>query len=478
MKESADPKKLLYKLNDLREAHPRLKLLENSHSSLVGELLKVQKEAREFGEKHIATAALSIDKKMAEDHSYFAWDIVEKALDYRFFSYAIPEGFGGLGYSTTHFAVLMEELCSFCPGIANIFGAHTLGISPMMMAPDIRCYDRYLRLVTDGEKNGKPVIFALAITEPGAGSDVEDLEEMKTAKLCTWARKVEGGYILNGRKVFISNGSIADYIWVSASIDREHPETSTIACIVPRSVEGYSVGTIEKKMGQRACPAAEIILDDVFVPEEDIIRNGGDSSRLKTSVLGASRGPVAAIATGIARGAFQALLYYLNDYKVSGRYLFEEQRVQLILVDLMTKIQISRQLYLDAVMTCDLLGMPKLLSHFSMKSMKYIPEFFLRSKISHKMFSSNVLYNNVRKMADKAVSNEDLEFIAGLSSIAKYTASDLAVEVTSKAMDIMGTDGPIQEYGVEKFYRDAKLTQIYEGTNQINRISSYNNLLL
>jgi len=476
--ETAEPQKLIYKLKDLREAHPRLKFLEKSHPTLIRELLHVQKEAREFGEKHIAPAALSIDNKIAEDHSYFAWDIVEKALDYRFFSYAIPEGFGGLGYTTTHLAILMEELCSFCPGIANIFGAHVLGISPMMMAPDIRLYDKYLRLVTDGEKNGKPVIFALAITEPGAGSDVEDLEEMKKAKLCTWARKVDGGYILNGRKVFISNGSIADYIWVSASMDREHPETSAIACIVPSNAEGFSVGTIEKKMGQRACPAAEIIMDDVFVPEEDRIRSGGDSERLKTSVLGASRGPVAAIATGIARGAFQALLNYLNDYKINGRYLFEEQWVQLILVDLMTKIQISRQLYLDAVITCDLLGMPKLLSHFSMKSMKYLPEFYLRSQISHKLFRSDILYNNVKNMADKAVSIKELKFIAGLSSIAKYTASDLAVEVTSKAMEIMGSDGPIQEYGVEKFYRDAKLTQIYEGTNQINRISAYKSLLI
>ena len=474
---TTEPDRLLYKLRDIKYAHPWLNLIEKSHSTLVNELVFVQKQARDYGEKHINPVALEIDKKVEHSHDYFAWDLVHQAKEFRFLSYLIPKGFGGMGFGTTHFAILMEELCSFCAGVANIFGAHALGISPILMAPDIKHFEKYLRQVARSEKEGNPELFALAITEPGAGSDVEDVEHMKTAKLCTWAKRVDGGYILNGRKVFISNGSVAKYIWVSASMDKSNPEKSVVSFIVPNDTVGFSVGSIEKKLGQRACPVAELVFDDVFIPTENRVGDEGESERLIASVLGASRGPVAAIATGIARGAFQALLKYLNENKRNGHYLFEEQWVQLELVNLMAKIQIARKLYFEATLCCDLLGTPKLLAHPLVKLLGIIPQPLLCNRIGKTIFTSNFMYSNVRKYAESNVAEVDIQQIAGLSSIAKYTASDLAVEVTSRAMEIMGADGAVQEYGVEKFYRDAKLTQIYEGTNQINRVYAFKNLL-
>ncbi|MEW6201303.1 MAG: acyl-CoA dehydrogenase family protein [bacterium] len=472
------PEGLIYRLRNLKEAYPRLAALEKCRPGFVAELAEVQKDAREFGEKHVRPVALALDRKIGEDAGYFNWDLVRKGMEYRFLSYIIPKPFGGKGFLTTHFAVLMEELSSHCAGVANIFGAHALGLCPLLMSPDIRHYARYMQPVALKEKQGEPALFALAITEPEAGSDVEDRDELKTARLSTHARKVDGGYVLNGRKVFISNGSVARYIWVGGVLDRKNPLETALSFVVPNDAKGFSVGRVEKKMGQRACPAAELIFEDVFVPEEDRVGDEGEGERLIAIVLGASRGPVGAIATGIARGAFERLLEYLNATKVNGKYLFEYQWCQVMLTDLMAKIQIARQLYFDATMFCDLMGLPKLLEHPLMKLLNLAPDLLMNSGVARRLFTSRRMYRLVRNLAERNIRAEDISLIATYSSMAKWIASDLAVEITSKAMDIIGADGPVEEYGIEKMYRDAKLTQIYEGTNQINQLYAFKNSLL
>jgi len=473
-----EPEKLIYKLRDLKEAFPRFKIIERHLPKYVDELLRIQNTTREFGEKYVEPVALELDRKIEKEHNYFHWDIVYKALPYRFLSYIIPKPFGGLGFYTTHFAIFTEELCSFCSGIANIFGAHSLGLAPLLLSPDIRHYARYMKEVTENEKKGNPVLFALAITEPSAGSDVEDADFLKTARLTTYAKKVKGGYVLNGRKVFISNGNIAKYIWVGAVLDRKKPLETSVSFVVKAGAKGFSIGRVEQKMGQRACPAAELIFEDVFIPEEDRVGEEGEGERLIATVLGASRAPVAAIATGIARGAFERLLNYLNKTKINGRHLFEEQWCQIMLVEIMSKIQIARQLYIDATMLCDLLGITKLMEHPAMKFLNLIPEFAMNTNLTKRIFTSQKMYGFVKNLAEKNISDEDISLIAAYSSMAKFVASDLAMEVTSKAMQIMGEDGPISEYGMEKLYRDAKLTQIYEGTNQINRLYVFKNSLI
>lgn len=473
-----EPEKLAYRLRDLKEAYPRLRVLEKYRPAFVEELAAVQRDAREFGERHVRPVALELDRKTGEDAAYFDWNIVKKGMDYGFLRFTIPKPFGGKGYFTTHFAVLMEELSSHCPGVANIFGAHALGMSPLLMAPDVRHYARYMQPVALAEKRGEARLFALAITEPDAGSDVEDKDELRTARLSTHARKVAGGYVLNGRKVFISNGSVARYIWVGAVLDRQRPVETSVSFVVPNDAKGFSVERVEKKLGQRACPAAALLFDDVFVPEADRVGDEGDGEGLIAAVLGASRAPVGAIATGIARGAFERLLDYLNVTRVNGRYLFEHQWCQLMLADLMTKIQIARQLYFDATMCCDLLGVPKLMEHPLVKMLNLAPRVFMESGAALRLFTSRRCYQFVKHLADRNVRKEDISLIASYSSLAKYVAGDLAVEVTSKAMDIMGEDGPLEAYGIEKLYRDAKLTQIYEGTNQVNRLYVFKNALL
>lgn len=472
-----EPEKLIYQLRDLLAAHPRLLSMERDKPEFVAGLIKVQRDAREFSTRHVDPVALDLDQRVEGDSSYFPWDIVRAALPYRFFSYIIPKSSGGLGLSTTHFAVLMEELCAHCPGIANIFGAHALGVSTVLLSLDMKHFAGCLQDVAMSEAKGIPKIFALAITEPGAGSDYEDKDVMDAAKFGTFATRVDGGYLLNGRKVFISNGSVARYISVGAALDRENLAESLMSFVVPNDAPGFSVGTIEKKLGQRACPAAELIFEDVFVPERDRIGEEGEGEPLVATVLGVSRAPVAAIATGIARGAFERLLRYLNENKVNGSYLFERQWVQIMLVDLMTKLQMARALYMDAAMCCDAIGIPKLMETVSMRAMEFMPRFMLNSNGFKKVVGSDYFRIFLKNLVSRRIDGRDLDLIATLSSQAKFAASDLAMEITSKAMDLIGPDGPVREYGLEKAYRDAKLTQIYEGTNQINRLMAFKKAL-
>jgi acyl-CoA dehydrogenase len=472
-----EPEQLAYRLRDIREAYPRLLQLEKTMPAFIDELKTVQKDGREFGETHMRPVAHELDRKMHDDPAYFPWDIVKKSSEKRFLSYIIPKSFSGKGFFTTHFAVLMEELCSHCPGIANIFGAHALGLCPLLLTPDIRHYSRYMQTIALADRRGEPELFALAITEPGAGSDVEDRDEMRTAKLSTVARKVSDGYILNGRKVFISNGSVARYIWVSAVLDRNRPVETALSFVVPNDAKGFSVGRVEKKMGQRACPAAELIFEDVFVPEQDRVGEEGEGETLTSTVLGGSRGPVGAIATGIARGAFERLLQYLNNTKSNGRYIFEEQWCQAALTDIMAKLQAARALYIDATSCCDFLCVPSLMTHPTMKLLDIVPAFILESSLMKKVFTSRTMYKFVRNLAAKNIRPQDVSLAAAYSSIAKYMASDLSMQIVSKTIEIMGPDGPVEEYGIEKLYRDVKLTQIYEGTNQINRLFAYKNAL-
>jgi len=473
-----DPQGLIYKLRDLREAFPFLGALETHAPDVVNGLRLIQKDARDYGERYISPVAMDMDRMIGEDHSYFSWDIVKAGLPYRFLSYIIPKAFGGMGFLTAHFAVLMEELCSFCPGVANIFGAHALGLGPVLFSFDLSLFDRYMREVAEEEKKGSPVIFALAITEPTAGSDVEDSDSLKTARLVSHARRVSGGYILNGRKVFISNGSIAKYIWTGAVLDRSRPVETGVSFVIPSNAKGFSVGRVEKKMGQRACPAAELVFEDVFVPEIDRVGEEGEGERQIAVVLGASRAPVGAIATGIARGAFERLLRYVSSVKVKGKYLFEEQRIKVTLVDLMARIQLARQAYMGAALFNDAFGPARIMQRPIMRLMEKLPQPILRFPVLRRFVRSRWLYRKVKEMAARHVSEEDIRLAAAHSSLAKFCSSDLAMDVCSKAVEIMGPDGPLQEYGIEKCFRDAKLTQIYEGTNQINRLYVFKNALL
>ena len=286
----------------------------------------------------------------------------------------------------------------------------------------------------------------------------------------TEAKPVNGGYRLNGRKVFISNGSVAEYVVVIAPLDRARPVETQSSFLVKRGDPGFSVGRVEEKMGMKACPAAELVFEDCHIPRSNLIGLEGAAVRFTEIVLGASRGPVGAIATGTARGALERAVAFARGKRSGGRRLIDHQWVQLKLAEMARKVHVARQAYLDAAMTFDTRSIPKLMGTLTSRLLlEGIPSSVRRKPIVSRLLHSDLAKRQTLAMVDKVIDEEDLRQVQQLASIAKVSGSDVAVDVAYEALQIVGLEGSLQHYELEKIYRDAKLTQIYEGTNELNR---------
>lgn len=379
------------------------------------ELLEEQKALKDtlhkFAEKELRPRALPLD---AMPEGQVDWDLIKEACKVGLFSGFLPRKYGGtLGGIAA--CIAMEELAAAESGFAMLIGAHGMGIAAVALSRDKELMDRFFPRLVESEKNGKPEIWACAITEPGAGSDVEDQKGSRTAQLTTVARKDGNRYILNGRKCFISNGNIADWVTVFATVDREIGIDAWTGFVVPSNAPGFSVSRVEDKMGQRACPNAELVFEDVEVPVENRIGEEKTGWSLIRVAFAVSRPTVAAHSVGIARGAYEIALKYATQRYQGGRQIIEHQMIQAMLADMATSIEAGR-----------------LMAYYAA---------------------------SLRPPSMK------------ISSMAKVFASDMAVKVCTDAIQVMGGYGYMKDYGVEKYYRDAKVNQIMEGTNQVNRLA-------
>jgi len=311
-----------------------------------------------------------------------------------------------------HMALKAEEFCAVDGGLGLMLLAHDLGFAPIALSGSVQAVLDFGRPIYRRLKREGTGIMSFAITEPGAGSDVEETEGAARAKLVTRARPAPGGYLLNGRKVFITDGAIAQYVTVFACLGDGGAESWT-CFLVERGMKGFSTGRQERKMGQRAGDATELIFEDVFVPERNRIGAERAGWAMNRGVLNASRPAVGAIALGIGRGAFDRCLEFCRATRLAGKALVEYQEVQIELAAMLVKLSAARALCWQS--------------------------------ISHGM----------RPMP-------------AASAGAKVFCSDTAVEVCARAMELMGDHGFLHGQGVEKALRDARLTQIYEGSNQIN----------
>jgi len=335
------------------------------------------------------------------------WEVVQKAHDIQLDTAFIPEAYGGGGVtSTLTHVVVMEELNWGCAGIATGLIGAGLAYLPII---HMGTEDQKKRLLT--RFTGPEARFgALCLTEPDAGSDV--------ANLSTTARRDADEWVLNGTKRFITNGGIADVHVVFATVDKSLGYFGIRAFAVEKGTPGLRMGKVEDKMGVRASHTAEVVLEDCHVPEDNML--GSDESTafygaMKT--LEASRPLVAAGAVGIARAAYEYALDYSRKRKAFGGPIAKKQSIAFMLADMKTKVDAARLLTWRAASMLDR-GMPM---------------------------------------------NKE-------ASIAKLFAADIAMEVTTDAVQILGGTGYMKDEPVEKWMRDAKVFQIWEGTSQIQRL--------
>jgi len=359
---------------------------------------RLLKLAEDFGKRVMRPAAKEYDEKGETPiHIY------KEAVRIGFATAALPAEHGGYGLDMTTQCMLTEELSRWEAGITNSLGATSLASKPIMYAGT----DAQKKMAIQMIKEGRMLAFGL--TEPDAGSD--------SAAQKTTARKVEGGYILNGRKCFITNAPYAELFVIFAMTTKGIGNKGISAFIVERDRPGVSTGAHENKMGLRLSAAADVLLENVFVPDDHLLGEPGTGFKLAMKTLNASRAEVAAAAVGIAQSALDHSIEYAKSRVQFGKPIAKMQAVQFMLADMEIQTQAARSL----------------------------------------VYASAELIDN------------NMDF-ARHTAAAKCFASDVAMKVTLDAVQIHGGYGFMRDYPVEKLMRDAKLFQIFEGTNQVQRV--------
>jgi alkylation response protein AidB-like acyl-CoA dehydrogenase len=366
-------------------------------------------EQREIRELVRTLARERIAPRAAEiDESHeFPWDIVDVYREHEIFGIMFDEEYGGLGASALMALVAVEEVSKVCATSGLIIAVQELGSLGIKLAGTEEQKQRFLPKLASGEWLG-----AYALTEPGSGSD--------SAAMRSEARREGDEYVLNGSKRFITNAGVAHLYVTFAKTDPTKGHTGISAFVVEADAPGFEVGRLEPKMGIAGSTTGELFFNDCRIPADNLLGEEGDGFRLAMRILDRSRPGVAAQGLGIAQGATDYALEYAKSRETMGKPIAEHQLVAAMLADMETKCEAARGL----------------------------------------------LYK-VGTMIDEGVPDEELTKI---SAMTKLYCTDVAMEVTTDAVQILGGYGYIKEYPVERMMRDAKITQIYEGTNQIQRL--------
>lgn len=440
--------------------------------------------ARRFNDEVLRPICLEVDRKVMEDNEYLPLDFLHKANEWGLFTLWIPKMFGGKGMNMLSLYIFIEEISSVCAGLANLIGAHYLGVSVLCSSCNMKISNRILRDVAREEKRGNSCIISLAWTEPDAGTDQVEAPLLPHAKVRTQATRVAGGYVVNGSKVFISAGHVSTWHMLICYEDIKKPADSQIMLAVKTGMKGFSFGHKEQKMGQKACVASELIFEDCFVPDENVCFSKDQVSRLTITAKqaglklinmfpGVTQPGVAAIGTGIARAACEAAIGYAAKKKVAGETLINQEWAQIVIADMYTNVVAARTIYMEAVYAAGLMSMFRLLFNKVLFYLTlYTPAWFFTLFVSP-LFNLEIVNHIYRKLNFEWTSADDERHMSGLGAMTKFSCSDIAVQNCSMALDLMGADGTRHDAGAEKLLRDAKLLQIYEGTNEVNRINLF-----
>lgn len=392
-------------------------------ATLPRRLQAYRKQARTFAQTHLAPAALDIDALPHAAPGQFAapvFEILREAGRQGWLSDLLPAPLGSCDWRDAPYPMVwrtclkVEEFARACGGLMLLLCAHFLGMGPLLVSGQLPLMWRALRPATRDNLRGDPHLFAFAITEPGAGSDAEDGHGAATGRPGLVARRQAGGWCLSGQKVFISGGDIARQITVFAALEGEGFASWT-CFLVNRDTPGLRAVRTELKMGMRASSAAHLVFDDVWVSDACVVGGLRGGWSLNRATLNLSRLPVAAMGVGLAQAAVDIAVHHACSQRLGGRPLIDFQDVQLTLADMMAATSAARTLVWQGART-------------------WTPR-------------------------------------QAVSSMAKFHNTDTAMRVIEQAMDLLGEHAVLHRHRLEKLYRDARVTQIFEGTNQINRLA-------
>ena len=361
----------------------------------------MQKLCREFAVNEIEPIAAEIDEE-----ERYPFETVEKLRKYGMMGIQYPKELGGSGGDTICYSIAIEEASKFCGTTGCIISAHaTLGAWPIFKFGTPEQKEKWLRPLIDGTKTG-----AFGLTEPNAGTDA-------SAQQTTAEKLEDGSWLVNGSKVFITGGGVADTYVIFAMTDKTKGNHGISAFIVDKDDPGFSIGKIEHKMGIRGSQTSELIFEDMVLPADRLLGKENGGFKIAMMTLDGGRIGIASQALGIAQGALDKAVQYMKERVQFGKSLDKFQGLQWMVAEMATKIEAARLLVRRAAFNKDN-GLP------------YTQE----------------------------------------AAMAKLFAAETAMEVTTKCVQIYGGYGYIREYPMERMMRDAKITEIYEGTSEVQRM--------
>jgi len=459
-----------------------LKATARVPKGMIRETEEVVALARKFTDEVVRPNVSNLDLTMHSDPEYLDWEYVKKANDMGLYTLFIPRALGGKGYNISSMAYFLEEIGSACVAMSNLVGVHYLGVDTLGATWNARLLKRIFHDVREGERTGNPCLLSLATTEPNAGTDVEEVDLVERGKIGCRAERVKGGYKLNGMKCFISNGHLSTWHIVIAYADTKKPAESVVVLAVKTGTPGFSFGRMEHKMGQKACPASELIFEDCFVPDNQVGIDPEQMRKLSRSpretyqqmidyVVSTSRACVSAFGVSVARGAFEQALRFATETMVDGQLLINHEWAQVHLAEMYRNVLVGRLAYEQANYANDLYGFYK---WFTWKPafyfLKYVPEAII-DKVIAPMLDHPLATWLLRKLQFDLQTDAEFHCTSGWASLAKVTGTDAGLANGRLALELMGKAGVRHDQRAEKFLRDSKLLQIYEGTNQLNRIN-------
>ncbi|HDR4518402.1 TPA: acyl-CoA dehydrogenase AcdA [Bacillus cereus] len=370
------------------------------HFKLSEEHEMIRKMVRDFAKNEVAPTAAERDEEERFDRELF-----DQMAELGLTGIPWPEEYGGIGSDYLAYVIAIEELSRVCASTGVTLSAHTsLAGWPIFKFGTEEQKQTFLRPMAEGKKIG-----AYGLTEPGSGSDAGGMK--------TIAKRDGDHYVLNGSKIFITNGGIADIYVVFALTDPESKQRGTSAFIVESDAPGFSVGKKESKLGIRSSPTTEIMFEDCRIPVENLLGEEGQGFKIAMQTLDGGRNGIAAQAVGIAQGALDASVAYARERHQFGKLIAAQQGIGFKLADMATDVEAARLLTYQA-------------AWLESEGLPYGKE----------------------------------------SAMSKVFAGDAAMKVTTEAVQVFGGYGYTKDYPVERYMRDAKITQIYEGTQEIQRL--------
>jgi butyryl-CoA dehydrogenase len=341
-----------------------------------------------------------------DEKEEFPWEIMKVCAEAGLFGVSISEEYGGFGGGVLENCLAVEEMSRICLGVATSYAASGLGAHPIMLYGSPEQKKKYLPDIAKGKR-----LAAFGLTEADAGSDASAIRT-------TAARKADG-YLLNGTKQWITNGGEAEIYTIIAITDRSKGPRGASALIIEKGTPGFEFGKKEKKMGIRASATRELVFQDCFVPKENLIGKEGMGFIVTMRTFDRTRPGVGAQGVGLAQGALDETVRYAREREQFEKKIISFQAIQHLLADMAIQVEAAR-----------------------------------------------ALVYSVARYIDQEKNPKEISKVSGM---AKVFASDVAMKVTTDAVQIFGGYGYMREYPVEKMMRDAKILQIFEGTNQIQR---------